>query len=96
MNTQVATLYLHSFKYCHVYYTHHTLCCTVIGQKVNMAARLMMMFPNTITCDETTKTKSNINLSQFSLAPPVKLKGISNPENIYTFSTERSVVKAEH
>lgn len=80
-----------------MYHTlHHILCYIVIGQKVNMAARLMMMFPNAVTCDETTKTKSNINLRQFSLAPPVKLKGISNPENIYTFSTERSIVKAEH
>lgn len=61
---------------------------TVIGQKVNMAARLMIKFPNAISCDETTKSKSNIADNQFSLAPPVKLKGITNPENMYTFSLE--------
>ena len=53
-----------------------------------MAARLMMKFPNAITCDETTKTKSGLSGDQFNLAPPVVLKGITNPENIYTFSTE--------
>jgi len=68
----------------------------VIGEKVNMAARLMMMFPNAITCDETTKSKSNIFPNQFSLAPPVKLKGISNPENIYTFLAERSVTSGDN
>ena len=61
---------------------------TVIGQKVNMAARLMMKFPNTITCDDTTKTHSGITTSQFILALPVVLKGISNPEDIHNFSTE--------
>ena len=61
----------------------------VIGQKVNMAARLMMKFPSCVTCDETTKSKSNLPEGQFTMAPPVTLKGISNPENIYTFSTEK-------
>lgn len=65
------------------------LLSAVIGQKVNMAARLMMKFPNSVTCDDTTKSKSNLPESQFSMAPPVTLKGISNPENIYTFSTEK-------
>lgn len=64
---------------------------TVIGQKVNMAARLMMKFPNTVTCDDTTKSKSNIPNGRFALAPPVTLKGISNPEDIFTFSTDRWV-----
>ena len=62
---------------------------TVIGQKVNMAARLMMSFPNTVVCDESTQTKSGLATSQFSLQPPVTLKGISNPEKIYTLLTER-------
>ncbi len=62
---------------------------TVIGQKVNMAARLMMKFPNAVSCDDTTKTKSCMPDGRFTLAPPVSLKGISNPEDIYTFSTER-------
>ena len=64
---------------------------TVIGQKVNMAARLMMKFPNAVVCDETTHTKSGLGSSQFSLEPPVDLKGITNPEKIYRFLTERYI-----
>ena len=63
----------------------------VIGQKVNMAARLMMKFPDTVTCDETTFNKSNISQKQFTLTPPVKLKGLSKAENIYFVSTEKCV-----
>lgn len=54
-----------------------------------MAARLMMKFPGTITCDETTKTKSFLSADQFTLTPQVTLKGITNPENIYNFSPEQ-------
>ena len=61
---------------------------TVIGQKVNMAARLMMGFPDTVVCDESTQTKSGLATNQFTLQPPVHLKGITNPENIYAFLTE--------
>ena len=64
---------------------------TVIGQKVNMAARLMMAFPGSVVSDETTKTKSGLAPSQFVLQPPVCLKGITNPENVYKFLTERYV-----
>ena len=64
---------------------------TVIGQKVNMAARLMMAFPSSVVSDETTKTKSGLAPSQFVLQPPVCLKGITNPENVYKFLTERYV-----
>lgn len=62
---------------------------TVIGQKVNMAARLMMNFLNCITCDEVTKTKSALSNDQFKLAPYTKLKGISNPDRIYEFAIEQ-------
>lgn len=64
----------------------------MIGQKVNMAARLMMKFPNAVVCDETTHAKSGLGPSQFSLEPPVDLKGITNPEKIYRFLTERYVI----
>ena len=59
---------------------------TVIGQKVNMAARMMTNFPGCITCDETTKSKSYMSADQFTLVTPVTLKGISNPESIYKFA----------
>ena len=61
---------------------------SVIGQKVNMAARLMMKFPNAITCDDTTRTASGLPDSHFVLMPPTKLKGISQPENIFSFVTD--------
>ena len=53
-----------------------------------MAARLMTNFPDAVTCDETTRSKSEISSGQFTLAPPIKLKGISNPENVYYVSIE--------
>ena len=62
---------------------------TVIGQKVNMAARFMVNFPDCVVCDESTRTKSGLSPNHFTLQPPVCLKGITNPENIYTFLTER-------
>lgn len=65
------------------------LCIIVIGQKVNMAARLMMKFSGCITCDEVTKTKSALSEDQFKLMSNTTLKGITNPENIYEFSPEQ-------
>ena len=62
---------------------------TVIGQKVNMAARLMMSFRDAVVCDENTQAKSGLAASQFTLQPPVTLKGIANPENIYQLLTDR-------
>lgn len=83
MNTQVGHRepVSNSTQHCNVY--------IVIGQKVNMAARLMVKFGGCITCDEVTKTKSGLSQSQFKLIPDVVLKGISNPENIYEFSPEQ-------
>lgn len=54
-----------------------------------MAARLMTTFPGQIMCDEVTKTKSMFSDKQFILAPPVPLKGISKPENIYKFAIDQ-------
>ena len=61
----------------------------MIGQKVNMAARLMMKFPNAITCDNTTRKASGLPDSHFVPMPPTKLKGISQPEDIYSFITDK-------
>ena len=66
--------------------------CIVIGQKVNMAARLMMKFPNAVTCEETTRSKSSLPNSELTLTPPVTLKGISKPENIYNVGLEMYIV----
>ena len=56
-----------------------------------MAARLMMKFPDAVTCDESTYILSNISQSQFKLTPPVQLKGLSKPEDIYFVLTEKFV-----
>lgn len=62
---------------------------TVIGHKVNIAARFMVNFPNAISCDETTQSRSGLALNHFSLEPLVTLKGIAKPENVYILSKER-------
>ena len=56
-----------------------------------MAARLMMKFPNAVTCDETTKIKSKLPEEDFVEQPPVVLKGIADPGTIFTYSTEKYV-----
>jgi len=56
-----------------------------------MAARLMMEFPNAVTCDETTKLKSKLPEEDFEVKPPVILKGIASPGEVYQFSTEKYV-----
>ena len=71
--------------------TSHICACAVIGQKVNMAARLMMKYPNAITCDQTSMKASNISEQMFTLLPPPELKGISQPEDVFSFTTDRSV-----
>ena len=53
-----------------------------------MAARLMMKFPDAVTCDESTRAKSSIPPQNITITPPVHLKGISNPKDIYFVSTE--------
>jgi len=57
-----------------------------------MAARLMMKFPNAVTCDEVTKHKSRLPEEDFEVQPPVILKGIASPGEVYIFSTEKLVV----
>ncbi len=58
-----------------------------------MAARLMMKFPNAVTCEETTRSKSSLPNSELTLTPPVTLKGISKPENIYNVSLEMYLIR---
>ena len=52
-----------------------------------MAARLMIKFPNVVTCDETTKIKSKLPKEDFNALPPVVLKGIADTGTIYAYST---------
>lgn len=54
-----------------------------------MAARLMTNFPDAVTCDKSTRSKTDITSNQFSVTPSIKLKGISNPEKTYFVRTDR-------
>ncbi|OWR40760.1 RNA recognition motif protein [Danaus plexippus plexippus] len=62
---------------------------TVIGSAVNKAARLMMAYPNKVTCDKETFLKSKINQECFKLVETKPLKGICKPGPIYEFSNPR-------
>ena len=47
---------------------------TVIGRKVNLAARLMCNYPNTISCDQETYYNSRLNSRFFQILPDKILK----------------------
>lgn len=54
---------------------------TVIGSKVNMAARLMMFYPKKLTCDNDTYESARMRLREedFITQPYVELKGLKDP-----------------
>lgn len=54
---------------------------TVIGRKVNMAARLMVNYPGILSCDNDTfmAAKSKLKKEDFLLLPFKPLKGIADP-----------------
>lgn len=54
---------------------------TVIGSKVNMAARLMMYYPGLLTCDEETYESSvnKLRKQDFFEMPFIQLKGMKDP-----------------
>ena len=58
---------------------------TVIGRKVNKAARLMCYYPGKVTCDQDTLYHSKLPVHHFSLMEAKVLKGISNVGNIYEY-----------
>ncbi|XP_029789204.1 adenylate cyclase type 10-like [Suricata suricatta] len=56
---------------------------TVIGQKVNMAARMMMYYPGIVTCDSVTYNSRNLPTYFFKELPKRVMKGVVDPEPIY-------------
>ncbi|XP_033097383.1 adenylate cyclase type 10-like [Anneissia japonica] len=58
---------------------------TVIGPRVNMAARLMMNYPSKLSCDQATCTRSKIEINHFEALPEVNLKGMKDPGKIYEY-----------
>ncbi|KAL1513756.1 hypothetical protein ABEB36_003124 [Hypothenemus hampei] len=58
---------------------------TVISLIVNKAARLMVAYPNKVTCDRETFLHSKLEARNFILQEYKPLKGIINPGPIYEF-----------
>ncbi|XP_070499414.1 adenylate cyclase type 10-like [Chironomus tepperi] len=58
---------------------------SVISVSVNRAARLMMAYPNVVSCDQVTLIESKIKLRYFKLLPKKSLKGISEAITVYEF-----------
>ncbi|XP_064226781.1 adenylate cyclase type 10 [Aotus nancymaae] len=56
---------------------------TVIGQKVNIAARMMMYFPGIVTCDSVTYNGSNLPAYFFKELPKKVMKGVGDSGPFY-------------
>ncbi|XP_055594686.1 adenylate cyclase type 10-like [Uranotaenia lowii] len=69
---------------------------SVISVTVNKAARLMMAYPNKVTCDRDTFMMSKLDPIHFTLQEPIELKGLQNVGPIYEFREiipERELIK---
>eukprot|EP00062_Callorhinchus_milii_P005656 gi/632946096/ref/XP_007888388.1/ PREDICTED: adenylate cyclase type 10 [Callorhinchus milii] len=62
---------------------------TVIGRKVNLAARLMMTYPGVVSCDEQTHYHAKMPSSYFSELPKRAMKGVQNPGPIYQYLSKK-------
>uniref|UniRef100_A0A3B4CBB1 Guanylate cyclase domain-containing protein n=1 Tax=Pygocentrus nattereri TaxID=42514 RepID=A0A3B4CBB1_PYGNA len=62
---------------------------TVIGRKVNLAARLMMYYPGLVSCDHETHVFSSLPSFYFTELPRKVLKGVCHPGPIYQFMGNR-------
>ncbi|XP_063706141.1 adenylate cyclase type 10-like [Culicoides brevitarsis] len=58
---------------------------SAISVKVNKAARLMMAYPNKVTCDKETYIGSNLSSMHFTPQPQKELKGLQNVGVVYEF-----------
>ncbi|KAL7051201.1 hypothetical protein ACKWTF_004378 [Chironomus riparius] len=58
---------------------------SVISVSVNRAARLMMAYPNVVSCDQVSLIESKIKLRYFKQLPKRSLKGISEAISVYEF-----------
>ncbi|XP_015441669.1 adenylate cyclase type 10 [Pteropus alecto] len=56
---------------------------TVIGQKVNIAARMMMYYPGVVTCDSVTYNGSNLPAYFFKELPKKVMKGVADAGPVY-------------
>lgn len=60
---------------------HHT----VIGRKVNLAARMMMYYPGLVSCDAVTYSNSRLSPYFFEELPQIEMKGVVNPGLVYHY-----------
>ncbi|XP_021100287.1 adenylate cyclase type 10 isoform X2 [Heterocephalus glaber] len=56
---------------------------TVIGQKVNIAARMMMYYPGIVTCDSVTYNSSSLPAYFFKEVPKKVMKGVADSGPVY-------------
>ncbi|KAM6217259.1 adenylate cyclase type 10 [Rhynchocyon petersi] len=56
---------------------------TVIGQKVNIAARMMMYYPGIVTCDSVTYNSSDLPVYYFKELPKKVMKGVADSGPVY-------------
>ncbi|XP_055964576.1 adenylate cyclase type 10 [Sorex fumeus] len=56
---------------------------TVIGQKVNIAARMMMYYPGVVSCDSVTYSGSNLPAYFFKELPKKVMKGVTDSGPVY-------------
>lgn len=62
-----------------------SLSLAVIGQKVNLAARMMVHYPGLVSCDAATYAASQLPPYYFKQLPERKMKGLSHPGTIYQY-----------
>ncbi|EMP34522.1 Adenylate cyclase type 10 [Chelonia mydas] len=56
-----------------------------IGQKVNLAARMMMYYPGLVSCDAVTYANSRLPHYFFEELPQTEMKGVVNPGVVYHY-----------
>nr|XP_020830303.1 adenylate cyclase type 10 isoform X7 [Phascolarctos cinereus] len=57
--------------------------CKVVGQKVNIAARMMVCYPGIVTCDSVTYSNCSLPSYFFKELPKRHMKGVAEPEPVY-------------
>ncbi|KAM6032727.1 adenylate cyclase type 10-like isoform 1-T1 [Theristicus caerulescens] len=67
---------------------------TVIGQKVNLAARMMVHYPGLVSCDAATYAASRLPPWCFKELPEREMKGVGHPGTVYQYVgiTEESML----